>query len=114
MVSAKVNAGAGAASDGVAKMDDMLKVFEAVRVAAENASAVVDEEYDVIASVKTGFDNIHSEIETLMATTEENSAMISNIVESIARQNESVDSLKGEMCNISELSEKLRGHFVEA
>lgn len=114
MVSAKVNAGAGAASDGVAKMDDMLKVFEAVRVAAENASAVVDEEYDVIASVKTGFDNIHSEIETLMATTEENSAMISNIVESIARQNDSVDSMKGEIVNISELSEKLRGHFVEA
>ena len=109
-----VNAGAGAASDGVAKMDDMLKVFEAVRVAAENASAVVDEEYDVIASVKTGFDNIHSEIETLMATTEENSAMISNIVESIARQNDSVDSMKGEIVNISELSEKLRGHFVEA
>lgn len=114
MVSDKVNAGAGAASDGVAKMDDMLKVFEAVRVAAENASAVVDEEYDVIASVKTGFDNIHSEIETLMATTEENSAMISNIVESIARQNDSVDSMKGEIVNISELSEKLRGHFVEA
>lgn len=114
MVSAKVNAGAGAASDGVAKMDDMLTVFEAVRLAAENASAVVDEEYDVIASVKTGFDNIHSEIETLMATTEENSAMISNIVESIAKQNDSVDSMKGEIVNISELSEKLRGHFVEA
>lgn len=49
-----------------------------------------------------------------MATTEENSAMISNIVEGIARQNDSVDSMKGEIVNISELSEKLRGHFVEA
>lgn len=114
MVSDKVNDGAGAARDGVTKMDDMLKVFENIRAAAENASTVVEEEYDVIESVKTGFDNIHSEIETLMATTEENSAMISNIVESIARQNDSVDSMKGEIVNISELSEKLRGHFVEA
>lgn len=114
MVSDKVNDGAGAALDGVTKMDDMLKVFENIRAAAENASTVVEEEYDVIESVKTGFDNINSEIETLMATTEENSAMISNIVESIARQNDSVDSMKGEIVNISELSEKLRGYFVEA
>ncbi len=114
MVSGKVNDGAGAAADGVARMDDMLNVFENIRTAASDASTVVGEEYEVIDSVKTGFDNIHSEIETLMATTEENSAMISNIIESIARQHDSVDTMKEEIVNIDELSGKLRGHFVNA
>lgn len=114
MVSGKVNDGAGAATEGVTRMDDMLKVFESIKDATRNASAVVGEEYEVIDSVKTGFDNIHAEIETLMATTEENSAMITNIVESIAKQHDSVDSMKGEIVNISELSQKLKEHFVEA
>lgn len=66
----------------------MLEVFGNIRTAESDASAVVGEEYQVIDYVKSGFDNIHSEIETLMATTQENSAMISNIIESIARQHE--------------------------
>lgn len=114
MVSEKVNDGAGAAAEGIVRMDEMLRVFENIKTAAGDASDVVGEEYEVIDSVKTGFDNIHAEIETLMATTEENSAMITNIVDSIAKQHDSVDSMKGEIVNIADLSEKLKEHFVEA
>ena len=64
--------------------------------------------------MKSGFGDIHSEIETLMATTQENSAMISNIIESIARQHDSVSVMKGEIINISELSEKLRGYSMKS
>ena len=114
MVSEKVNAGATAAAEGVARMDDMLEVFGNIRTAESDASAVVGEEYQVIDSVKSGFGDIHSEIETLMATTQENSAMISNIIESIARQHDSVSVMKGEIINISELSEKLRGYSMKS
>lgn len=114
MVSEKVNAGATAAAEGVARMDDMLEVFGNIRTAERDASAVVGEEYQVIDSVKSGFGDIHSEIETLMATTQENSAMISNIIESIARQHDSVSVMKGEIINISELSEKLRGYSMKS
>ena len=44
---------------------------------------------------------------------EENTAMIENIVESIAKQKDSVEGVEGEITNISELSDTLRIQFKQ-
>ena len=59
-------------------------------------------------TVRKDCEDIHNEIENLVATTEENTAMIQNIAESINMQHESVNSVKNEMNGISGLSENLR------
>jgi methyl-accepting chemotaxis protein len=113
-VSEKINAGAQAAVHGVEKMGELLKVFDGINDSTAEAHEIVVEEYRVIEAVKQDFDEIHREIETLVATTEENTAMISNIVESIAQQHQSVNDVKQEIINISDLSGNLENHFAEA
>ena len=110
-VSAKINAGAQAAIEGVEKMQSLLEVFDDIRKSTDDAHQVVREEYEVIENVKRDFEEIHGEIETLVATTEENTAMITNIAESITKQRDSVSDVKSEMVNISDLSDTLKGHF---
>ena len=61
--------------------------------------------------MKGHFEEIHKEIETLVATTEENTAMIHNIAESINSQHESVNGVEVEINNISELSDTLKNQF---
>lgn len=112
-VSSKINAGAQAAVEGVEKMSSLLEVFEGIRKSTEDAHGVVREEYEVIENVKRDFEEIHGEIETLVATTEENTAMITNIAESIAKQRDSVGDVETEIVNISDLSDTLKNHFAE-
>ena len=112
-VSSKINAGAQAAVEGVEKMSSLLEVFEGIRKSTEDAHGVVREEYEVIENVKRDFEEIHGEIETLVATTEENTAMITNIAESIAKQRDSVGDVETEIVNISDLSDTLKNNFAE-
>lgn len=112
-VSAKINAGAQAAVSGVMKMAELLEVFNEIQATTENAHEVVKEEYRVIENVKDNFDEIHSEIETLVATTEENTAMISSIAESITNQHDSVIEVEEETNNIAELSHTLKSYFTD-
>ena len=92
-------------------MQSLLEVFDDIRKSTDDAHQVVREEYEVIENVKRDFEEIHGEIETLVATTEENTAMITNIAESITKQRDSVGDVKSEIVNISDLSDTLKGHF---
>lgn len=112
-VSSKINAGAQAAAGGVEKMIELLKVFEGIEATTGEAHNVVREEYQVIENVKREFEQIHGEIETLVATTEENTAMITSIAESISTQKDSVKDVQTEITNITELSNGLHEHFAE-
>ena len=51
------------------------------------------------------------EMETLVATSEENSATIQSISETIAAQNNSVKDILTEIDEIAGVSTKLEGHF---
>jgi methyl-accepting chemotaxis protein len=114
VVSEKINAGAQAAVQGVERMGELLKVFDGINDSTAGAHKIVVEEYQVIEAVRQDFEEIHREIETLVATTEENTAMISNIAESISQQHQSVNDMKQEIINISSLSGNLKAHFAEA
>lgn len=106
--SQKINEGAHAAEQGVVMMDELMKVFTGIRTSTEGAQSVLQEEYKVMEAVKDDFEAIHNELETLVASTEENSAMIQNIAANIEQQNQSVGDVQNEINNISGLSESLR------
>ena len=106
--SQKINEGAHAAEQGVVMMDELMKVFTGIRTSTEGAQSVLQDEYKVMEAVKDDFEAIHNELETLVASTEENSAMIQNIAANIEQQNQSVGDVQNEINNISGLSESLR------
>ena len=78
-VSNRVNAGAESANNVVSKMDTLVNVLTGINDSTEVAHDLVREQYKVIESVRTAFDSVNSDIQTLVATSEENAAMISNI-----------------------------------
>ena len=110
-VSEKINAGAKAAQEGVEKMVGLLEVFEGIRVSTGDAQDVVKQEYEVIENIRQVFHDIQGEIETLVATNEENSAMIQSIAESIMAQHDSVGDVKDEIVGIAGLSDALKQQF---
>ena len=58
-------------------MDTLVNVLTGINDSTEVAHDLVREQYKVIESVRTAFDSVNSDIQTLVATSEENAAMIS-------------------------------------
>ena len=110
-VSSRVNAGAQAASDVVSKMDTLVNVLTGINDSTEVAHDLVREQYKVIESVRTAFDSVNSDIQTLVATSEENAAMVSNISESIRQQEEAVSHVDDGIEHVLKLSDELKEHF---
>ena len=110
-VSDKINAGAEAAQSGVDKMSNLLEVFEGIRSSTSAAEGAVTQEYDLIENIRSDFAAIQEEIETLVATNEENSAMIQSISESILQQHDSVNDVEQEITGIADLSDELKSQF---
>ena len=110
-VSDKINAGAEAAQEGVEKMGGLLAVFDGIRNSTSVAEDAVSQEYDVIENIRHNFADIQEEIETLVATNEENSAMIQSISESILQQHDSVNDVEQEITGIASLSDELESQF---
>jgi methyl-accepting chemotaxis protein len=113
IVSKQINDGAKAAETGVNKVERLKDIFDGITYSTTNAHNVVTEEYRIIEAVRDDFEDIEREIETLMATTEENAAMINSIAENIATQNGSVGNVEKGIFNISSLSEHLGQHFAD-
>ena len=63
--------------------------------------------------MKRDFEEIMGEIETLVATTEENTAMIQNITDTIDRQHDAVDDVEKEIIDIAGISNTLKEQFTE-
>lgn len=112
-VSDKITAGAKEATESVDKVGELLNVFSDINTNTTDADSIVTEEFHIIENIKTDFNVIQTEIETLVATSEENSAMIESITESIANQNDSIQKVSGEIDNIASLSVDLQSHFSE-
>lgn len=111
-VSGKITAGAEEATASVEKVENLLEVFGNINANTQEANTIVTEEFRIIENVKSSFNIIQSEIETLVSTSEENAAMIESINESIANQNHSVEKVSGEIDNIAALSANLKSHFA--
>lgn len=112
-ISKEITAGTDAASASVELVGGLMDYFSNINDATDEASQIVDEEYKIIEHVKEHFGNIQQEIETLVATSEENSATIQNITDTIMSQNDSIRSISAEIDEISSLSADLEQHFGE-
>ena len=110
-VSNRVNAGAEAANDVVTKMDTLVNVLSGINESTEVAHDLVREQYKVIESVKSAFNSVNSDIQTLVATSEENAAMVTNISESIRQQEEAVSHVDNGIEHVLKLSDELKEHF---
>lgn len=110
-VAKSITAGADEAASSVELIRGLLPYFERINSSTEEANSIVAEEYEIIEHVKNHFSNIQDEIETLVATSEENSATIQNITDTISSQNASIEHLSSEIDGISSLSTDLENHF---
>ncbi len=108
VVAERITAGANSAKGGLGQMDDLLKLLENIDQSARGAAKVVVEEYSLINQVKGSFDSINDEIENLVATSEENDAMITTIAENVETQNMSITHFSQELSRLEELSEALQ------
>ena len=97
------------------KFQESEKFFKNAKMAIsfEGRTLTQEEEYQIIEHVKDHFNHIQEEIETLVATSEENSATIQNITETIAAQNDSINNISTEIEEISSLSLDLEQHFTK-
>ena len=89
-----------------------MEVFEGIRHSTVEAENAVSEQYSVIENIRQNFAAIQDEIETLVATNEENSAMIQSITESISQQQDSVTEVESEINGIAGLSDDLKTQFA--
>ena len=110
-VSAKIIQGTEAARSSEEQMDSLSKVLDMVSSSACHANSLVLAEYDAIKNVGKNFGHIQEEIEKLVVTSEENSAILENISDSILNQNIAISAVSREMENIDGLSRKLSQHF---
>ena len=110
-VADKISDGANAAIEGVDKVTELAGCFDKINDATDNANAFVKNEYELIESVQNNFKSIHDEIETLVSTSEENSAMIENVFASVKSQTNAISGVVEYIKNISSLSDKLEEHF---
>ena len=110
-VARSITAGADEAASSVELISGLLPYFERINSSTEEANSIVAEEYKIIEHVKNHFSNIQDEIETLVATSEENSATIQNITDTISSQNASIEHISSEIDEISSLSTDLENHF---
>lgn len=107
IVSERITAGSEAAKSGLDKMDGLMKLLLNIDQSANVAESVVQEEYNLINGLKQNFDSINGEIETLVATAEENDAMIISISENIVIQNEAIKTCSDEINKLEEITYQL-------
>lgn len=107
VVSERITAGSEAAKDGLGKMDGLMTLLTNIDQSANIAENVVQDEYNLINELKQNFDIINGEIETLVATSEENDAMITSISENIGIQNEAIKMCSDEITKIEEVTHRL-------
>lgn len=106
-VSERIAAGSESAKDGAIKMNDLMELFGKIESSANVAEVVVQEEYQLINGIKKNFDVINGEIETLVATSEENDAMVTSIAENIEVQNNAINTCSNELGKLEEISHQL-------
>lgn len=110
-VSTKINEGAVSAKESATKVDYLLELLADIIKTTTHASGIVEEEFKIIESIKHEYDVIQSELETVVATSEENAAMIVTITDSITAQTESVANLNDSINNLQKSSEELHREF---
>lgn len=107
VVSERTTAGANEARIGVTKMEELIKLLQNINLNTTAAEDVVQEEYQLINDIKQNFEVINGEIESLVACSEENDAMVVSISENIRTQNQAISNCSEELDKIKNIAHQL-------
>lgn len=106
-VSNKVGSGSESVQVGMTEVAKLIEFFNDLDSSSKDSNTLVLKEYAVIEEVKKSFEIIQEDLETVVATSEENSAMIENISNSLYDHNISIKELLNELQEIGKLSTSL-------
>jgi methyl-accepting chemotaxis protein len=106
-VSNKVGSGSESVQVGMTEVAKLIEFFNDLDSSSKDSNTLVLKEYAVIEEVKKAFEIIQEDLETVVATSEENSAMIENISNSLYDHNISIKELLNELQEIGKLSTSL-------
>lgn len=110
-VAEEITAGADKASESVKTINGLLNYFDNINTATDAANDIVKEEYEIIETIKQSVEHIHEEMQTLVATSEENSATIQTISDTISSQNVSIQDIQLQIDEIAGVSKELKEQF---
>ncbi len=110
-VAEKITDGADAAESSVGNIAQLLQLLEKIDVSTKGATEVVNKEYQIIEKVKNEFDDIQEELQNVVATSEENAAMIVNISDSIGTQTDAIENLSRSIGELKDASGELEQKF---
>lgn len=111
-VADEIMASASEASEGAKEVNALLDYFKRVEETTLAVDELASKEFEITENVQKQFNQIETEIETLVTTTEENSTSIKNIADVISSQNTSIKNITNDIDEISNLSEDLERHFL--
>ncbi len=106
-VSKKVIYSANELESGNDKLTNLMKHLEVIDDKANGAKSVLDDEFVIIKTIESDFETISNEINNIVAVSEENTAMITNINETLKSQMSSVENTKIQFNDITVLSQKI-------
>ena len=110
-VAKEITDGAGAAEASVEKVDDILKVFESISSTANAAKENAVKEYEIINHVKERFEEIKSNMDAMVSSTNDSKDALYGISDTVNEQNNAIVNITEEVKKIAELSEQLRESF---
>ncbi|MBP5304356.1 MAG: hypothetical protein J6Z02_00745 [Lachnospiraceae bacterium] len=110
-VAKEITDGAGAAEASVEKVDDILKVFESISFTANAAKENAVKEYEIINHVKERFEEIKSNMDAMVSSTNDSKDALCGISDTVNEQNNAIVNITEEVKKIAELSEQLRESF---
>jgi methyl-accepting chemotaxis protein len=106
-LSGKVLTSADELQESNKSLQQLLNYLGVINDNATGAKQVLDEEFDLIKTIEQNFNLISGEVENVVAISEENTAMIININETLETQTEAVKTTSEKFSDIRELSERL-------
>ncbi len=106
-VSQKVLFGADELQESKDRLDVLMDHLNSIDGRASEAKSVLDDEFMLIKTIEKNFNTISDEVQNVVAISEENSAMITNINETLANQAAAVNVTSDKFEDITSLSKQL-------
>lgn len=106
-VAKKVISGTDELQEGNAKLQELLAHLDVIDERAVEAKNVLNEEFNLIETIEKDFNSISLEVGNVVAISEENTAMITNINETLKNQEDALETTAMQFEDIRSLSEQL-------
>jgi len=110
-VSSRVEKGVENVDTGTQNLDTLLNIFEELYIKAKHSEQIIEGEFFIISEVKDDFQVVLKEVQHVVENSNENSAIIESVTNSILGQNNSMLMISESINQIKGLSEKLEEQY---